>query len=208
MLTVLTLFMFFGCRKASDEKGNDRELINTESEKTDAEIQADAREYLISESQVGSFEIGADIPGSSGLYQITKTRQVRTTEEGPVEEPTYRVSAGGKDMLVLKPQYDHKQEGYNNKIGEIMVLSGKYKTGEGIGVGSTVGEFKQAYPDFEMWYTYVSGRYIMEAAKLSIQFMLHEEDFIGDMNVNSVRVTLQEDDFRADAKIAKIRVFK
>lgn len=215
ILISFMLLALIACNNGPKEAENEKEISQKEtSEGTENTIKKETQkipsEYLISSSQAGKFKIGDNIPfpETADTYRIGKVQQERTTEEGPIEETIYTVTENGIDTLILKPQYDHNQGAYNNKIGEIIVLSEKYRTKEGIGVNTTVAEFQKTYPDFKMWYTYVSGRYVIEAAKLSVQFILNEKDFIGKMNVNSAKVSLKEGDFKAGSKIVKVRVYK
>jgi hypothetical protein len=108
--------------------------------------------------------------------------------------------------LNIAPEYDRQAEKYSDNIGSITVLSPKYMTNEGIGVGSTIEEFTEKYPDPKLWYTYVSGMYIIETDKLNIQFMLREKDFSGTMVIKGDMTTLNYSDFAPESKIIKVRI--
>lgn len=163
--------------------------------------------YSIRENQVGLFKIGYNIPTISAVYKIDKIEKTRATDSGPVTETVYVLSQNNTKGLLLLP----KEKAKNNVkkiIDEIWVLSEKYKTKEGIGVGASLKDFQKAYPNFNIWYTYVSDRFIIENEKSSVQFILNEKDFIGKMEVDRVKVPLKISDFRRNAQIAKIRVYQ
>lgn len=200
---ILILFVFFAC---NDAKKTSEHHENSGLEKREAEAKPEYE--LISEERVGIFSLGDPIPNSLENMQIKKSKNTRITEGGPTEEIIYTVSQKGIPQVVLKPKFDPKTGKYNDSIGEIIILSEKYKTDTGIGVNSTLREFQKTYPHFKIWYTYVSDRYVLETKKLPVQFLLKEEDFIGEMEVKSVKVPLEADDFKESAKIKKIRLYE
>lgn len=168
----------------------------------------DQQNYLILDRSAGKFKIGQPIPfpSSSDSYKVIRESQVRMTEEGPYEETVYVVREGNEDLLNIIPRYNYETETYTDTIGEIIVLSPKYRTPNGIGVNSTITEFIHQYPDYHIWYTYVSGMYVIESNDLKAQFILKEKDFTGTLNVTSEITPLEKSDFKADAKILKVRL--
>jgi len=197
-IIILLIFGFMGCN--IDTKPNEKEL-------SDKEITID-NQYLIKEHQAGKFQIGKPIPfpQSSDNYVVRKEKQVRMTEEGPFEETTYVVSEKGIDLLNILPEYNFETGNYTENIGEIIVLSDKFRTAENIGVNSTIEEFQKAYPDYKLWYTYVSGMYVIETNQLKAQFILNKEDFIGNLNIQEEITTLKKSDFKKNSKVLKIRI--
>ncbi len=167
------------------------------------------KEDLIKSRAVGQFEVGEVIhfPETSDNYTIKKETLVRMTEEGEEEQTIYIVNQGGEDKLHLKLAYDYEKEIYLSEIGEIIVLSNDFRTLEGIGVNSTLMDFVAAYPDYKIWYTYVSGMYVLESPKLEAQFILNQADFLGKIDAAAEMVFLQKEDFKTDSKILKIRLF-
>lgn len=166
--------------------------------------------YLITKNSAGIFQIGNPVPSADSLkhYRIEKKQQNRNTESGPVEETIYIISKNGTKFLILKPIYNHYSNSYAGTIDEIMVLSDKFHTKKGIGVASTINDFIAAYPSIKLWYTYVSFRYVMETETYSsLQFLLDEKDFIGQLEINDTMTELNSDDFKDDAQIFKIRIF-
>ncbi|HET8754341.1 MAG TPA: hypothetical protein VFM59_08260, partial [Salinimicrobium sp.] len=93
------------------------------------------------------------------------------------------------------------------KIGEIIIHSEEFKTKEGIGVNSTLEEFLKTYSESEIWFTYVSDRYVVESPEIEAQFILNKEDFTGEVEIKSAQVTLKPSDFKQGARIEKIRLF-
>ncbi|MDR3236284.1 MAG: hypothetical protein LBT48_06100 [Prevotellaceae bacterium] len=162
-------------------------------------------DYLIKESSAGQFTIGQQIPFPAD--NIQKKYLTRTTEEGETEEPVYVVTENEQEILLITPEYDYETEVFNNKIGEIIILSDKFKTTAGIGVNFTIEEFVEKYPDFHIWYTYVSGMYVIETGSINnVQFLLDENDFTGKLEISDEITTLKLSDFNPNAKIIQIRI--
>ncbi|PZE17870.1 hypothetical protein DNU06_04430 [Putridiphycobacter roseus] len=164
--------------------------------------------YLIGNNAAGKFKIGNQIPypETADDYTLKKETQTRMTEEGPEAETVYLVKENSNDVLNIKPEYNFQTGEYTQNIGEIMVLSSLFQTFEGIGVNATIEEFIKTYPDYKIWYTYVSGMYVMETKAVNAQFILNEKDFIGKIKVNSDQIDLKKSDFKSTGKIIKIRI--
>jgi len=203
-ILILLLFLTFAACK-SDNKSEETQLKNEENKEN-----LKPRVSLLTEGKVGHFSIGDKMPGATRRYSMETVTQTRPVEGGEITETYYILYADpgkdGKKHLILK--YGHDEEGRTENIGEIMVLHGEYQTEEGIGVGSSLQEFIQAYPDYKIWYTYVSDRYIIQHSKSSIQFLLDEKGFIGEKQINSEMTPLKASDFKENTKIEKIRVYK
>lgn len=163
----------------------------------------DTQDAVITNDGVGKFLLGMPIPQSLTGYDILK--QTRIVEEGS-EEPHYIVSQNGKEILKLIPEYDSDK--FTDNIDEIVIVSDKFKTTEKIGVNSTIEEFKEKYPDFEIWYTYISDAYIIETKKYNIQFLLDAKGFIGKHIITGDMEKLKVSDFAKGCKITGIRIFK
>ncbi len=117
------------------------------------------------------------------------------------------IGENNNDLLWLKPGILTGTETYNSTISEIQIVSPKYKTDKGIGIGSTVSDFMVAYPLARVWYTYVSNMYVIETDDVKVQFVLSESDFTGvKPEITSEISTLQVSDFKPDAKIQYIRI--
>lgn len=209
---ILGCLFLIGCNSNPDKKDpesskleeqdqKDKDSLSTQNNSTAAEAN-----FLIEDRAAGDFELGKPIPVSLENYSITKVQQTRTTEEGPTEETVYIVAEGDTEILSMLPAIDHNTGETTGDIGELRISSRKFKTAEGIGVGSTLQEFIDTYPDHRIWYTYVSDMYVVEAEGVEAQFLLDEEDFIGKMDVTSAMTPLKEDDFRKGADIRMIRM--
>lgn len=162
---------------------------------------------LVTGDGAGIFNLSAPIPRELEDYEIEKTTGTRLAEGMEIEETLFTISKNGEKVLILKPQFDPMTGKFNDKIGEIIILSEDFKTKEGIGVNSTLEEFLKTYPESEVWFTYVSDRYVVESPEMEAQFILNKEDFTGEVEINSAQVTLKPSDFKQGARIEKIRLY-
>src|SRR5699024_6090741 len=119
----------------------------------------------------------------------------------------YIASQKGNQLLTLIPTYDTQTKTYTDTLGEIIIHSPRYSTEEGVGVGTTLETFIATYPNYELWYTSVSDRYVVEAQQSSIQFLLKEADFTGNITPKSEITMLDTADFKKGAQIQKIRLY-
>ncbi len=195
------------------QDGQNRKSANEASEQSNVaeEVLVISADQLITGESVGKFRIGRSIPGKESVapYQLSRETLTTTTEEGPYEETVYVLKDKEKVLLHFKPEFDYEIMQYNQKIGEIIVFSELFRTEKGIGVQSTVEDFIRNYPDYKLWYTYVSGMFVIENAELGAQFILDQKDFKGDVsNADSEITTLDISDFKAGAKIKQVRLFK
>lgn len=164
--------------------------------------------WQITEQSAGPFSLNEEISKHLDNFTISKTIEKQFTDGGSVEQPIYRVSKNNEKMLALYPVYNTETQSYINIIGEIMVLSPLFKTKEGVGIGTTIKHFVDIFPKYKLWYTYVSNRYVLENQQMSIQFLLKEQDFIGDLEtVKSVKTKLNPKDFKENTQIYKIRIY-
>jgi hypothetical protein len=161
-----------------------------------------AENYLITETQVGVFELGKPVQQShKGLDIESKTRLIKSEGE-EIEEIFYQILSESEELLTIAI------EDAQTKIAtEIFVHSDKFKTAENIGIGTTIEDFSKIYPDYKIWYTYVSDRFVIETDQTKIQFLLNKDDFVGDLEVNSDMIYLDFADFKEDSKIEKIRIY-
>lgn len=232
LLIYLFVFLLFGCNSGSSGKKEreshqkEIELLNKKKKLLDEdsilrekvtirnrentefeESESFGGNYLVSDKSAGIFKIGYQIPFSniSGKYRIRKETQKRITE-GPVVETIYIASENGNDILQLKPAYNFNKASYTQKIEEIIIFSEKFRTVKGIGINSTIDDFIKVYPDYRIWYTYVSGMYVIESKEIKAQFILNKKDFTGKIEITSDMIMLKKADFKSDAKILKIRI--
>jgi len=94
-----------------------------------------------------------------------------------------------------------------NAIWEIEIVDW-YRTPDDIGVGSTMVDFGKTYPDYSIWYTYVSDKYVIESKLLGgIQFILDKKDFLGKVDATQDIIDLQLENFKINSKIKSIIIF-
>lgn len=212
LIPFVTIFLFALIFPACNDAHNGKPAKeSTEQAGKPEDVIVIPDEQLITGESVGKFRIGRSIPGKESVapYHISRETITTTTEEGPYEETVYVLKDQEKMLMYLKPEFDYETMQYNRKTGEIIVFSDQFKTKKGIGVHSTIEEFIKTYQDFKLWYTYVSGMFIIETPGLDAQFILDLEDFRGDVsNVDSEITNLEISDFRKGAKIKQVRIFK
>ena len=166
--------------------------------------------FLLESKKVGLFSIGQEVPELPKELKIRQYTETEQTDEGPGEELLHNVIFNQlEDVIELIMDHQMGDKHHEDKnIEEMLVLSNYYETAEEIGVGSTIEEFQEAYPDAELWYTYVSDRYVAETTALpGVQFMFDEKDCIKKPNVNGDQNMMKFEHFKEGAKISKIRVF-
>ena len=170
-------------------------------------------DYLIEGNSVGRFKIGEQIvnpylPNNyyGYMFEQTERTEMREGMEEKIIEYTFS-DEGGFKLLMLKPSYDYGLNTYTDKTGEIIIL-GRYITKERIGIDSTIEEFIEQYPDYRLWWTYVSNMYVLDSKTVgeNVQFLLDAEDCIIEPTTDSDMTILSPADFKKDSKIKKIRV--
>lgn len=163
--------------------------------------------FSLKSNQAGPFTIGDTIPDSS--EQFTVRKEQRPGSEGmPRQQTVYLVSQNGANLVMLTPGYDPESQSYTNTITEIIALSDRFKTEDGIGVGSTIDEFTSTYSDYKLWYTYVSDRFVLETPQHDMQFLLQEKDYTGgEINFESEITPLKIENFDSESTIHKVRIF-
>ena len=178
----------------------------TEAENEVSKETVDER-HLIKETGVDIFLLGEKISLNAGNYILKK--ETMFGEEG-IEVPFYVVSENEQKILHIIPAYNYKTNQYTDKIGEIIIFSEKFKTAESIGIGSTIENFVNTYPDFKIWYTYISEMYVIETKQYNFQFFLDYEDLIdkAGLSYNSDMTRLRLSDFKKNSKIKGIRIFE
>lgn len=166
--------------------------------------------YPIRDDGAGIFSIGQKIPARTDCYTITESSQTRTEEGEAYTVPIYNVSEQGEIVLNIEPFFDDNAGQYSEIIGNIYILSDRFRTDESIGLQSTIEEFAAAYPDFKIRYSYVSEIYVIETRRLEhVQFFLDGCDFIEESGPDFVSdmTVLQASEFKKGSKIKAIRIF-
>ncbi|NDW18322.1 hypothetical protein D0T53_07155 [Dysgonomonas sp. 216] len=167
------------------------------------------QKYLIKENGVDIFLVGQRIPAQTGGYVITKSVETITEEGEDFEILVHTVSENGQEILKIERLF-MEADNDADRIDNIFILSDKVKTAEGIGLNSTLDEFIAAYPDFKIWFSYISGIYVIETTKLEgIQFFLDGSDFIDKSGpvFESDMTILKPSEFRKGTKIRRIRIW-
>lgn len=178
----------------------------SETNEKPAQQKGASADYVLTDSSAGPFVIGNVLPDSNSTFTLRKVQ--RRGLEGPPPQTVYHISKNGTELMAIIPQYDGETQTYTNRIVEIIVSSKRYRTKANIGSGSTIEAFTAAYPEYEVWYTYVSDRFILEAPRHeNMQFLLRAEDFTGTLNPKNEITPLTLNDFRDSATIRAVRIY-
>lgn len=200
-------FLITACNFNNQDKENQSQVPDTHTEQTGQQENAISEEdFLIQNKAAGRFQVGKPIPTSLENFSIRQEQKTRYTEEGPTEETVVVVMKDQEEILHMLPAVDYDTGETTRNIGELRLFSSNYKTPEGIGIGSSLEEFIAQYPNYKIWYTYVSDRYVVEAEEVDAQFLLKKEDFVGDKQVTSAMTPLTKEDFKEGAGISWIRI--
>ncbi|MCG8698434.1 MAG: hypothetical protein MI922_10305 [Bacteroidales bacterium] len=167
-------------------------------------------DFLINDRRAGIFMAGEQIPFAKAQelsFVMNIKYEVKSTPDGDFHEPQFLFFIDDEKMLKIIPGYDSKTNSFNQTIGEIIIYSEKFKTKSGIGVGSNIEDFAKSYPDYELWYTYISDMYGMDTEKERAQFLLNETDYTKEVTFDSDRTVLNKKDFKENTKIETIRLY-
>ena len=170
-------------------------------------------DYLIDDKSVGRFKIGELIafpyPPDEDVYSFERSERTEMREGTEEKVIEYTFIMHNDTMLIIKPLYDNETDSYTDKIGEITVLSEKYKTKDKICVNSGIDDFVTIYPKCNFWWTYISDMYVLDTEHIvgNVQFILDGDDCIITPKTDSDMTILKRNDFKKDAQIKKIRVF-
>ena len=153
---------------------------------------------LITNSSAGTFKLNSKITSlvPTDDYKIKKVEDIRSEEGENYTYITYVVNDYKEDLLEI-----------SEDASTITVVSNKFKTSKGIGVGSTIEEFIKAYPTYKIWYTYISDMCVIQTKTGKIQFILDNDDLKSDPPCNGEIDYLKKSDFNKNSKIIKIRIF-
>lgn len=205
----LLLLGFYSCEStpvAKEEKTTNTTTPTVSDNQTDNPPPTPTLNYSLEGNRVGDFVIGSPITTTAKEkgYTIEKRSKMAEGEE----EPYYIISGDGESLLQVEPSYNIETERYEDTIGEILVISKRYKMANGIGVGSTIEAFQGAYSDAKFWHSNIGQMFVMETSQLPVQFLLNEADFIQkDKEMGGESTVLKAADFKAGSKISGIRVF-
>ena len=170
-------------------------------------------EQKIERNKVGPFSIRSLMPSTEVFaeygYEVREKKGEGIVEgaEGGPRGSAFVVSRGGKELFIIYPVFGKILEG---KIWEFKITSPEFKTSEGLGVGATISDFIETYPDYSLWYTYVGDWFVLETPKYKgVQFKLDENGFLSTQKDITRRdqVALLLSDFNPETKITDIRIY-
>src|SRR5699024_3211515 len=116
--------------------------------------------YRITSYSAGPFNLGELTSYVLNNFDFKKKIETRHAEDGVEKRQVYTVEQNGEKLIILYSEFNIHTNSFHNTIDEMMIVSPVFKTKKGIGVGSTIHEFADKYPEYELWYTYVSDHYI------------------------------------------------
>ena len=174
-----------------------------------------AQENLITTAGVGIFQYEKPIPFDNKDYTIKR----ETFEIEGDEQVIFNVFQNGEQLVEITPigeKYD--------KVGRhLKIFSSKFKTSEGIGVGSTIEEFFLAYPNSKVrlscagWFNQYTNQFyihtelengmVIYAELSSDDFLKKVEDFCSGRGSDDFDgVDLQKSDFKKGAKVSELNI--
>jgi len=198
IIIVMIGFTSICCKNQTNKTTNLENLNGKES------IDKESK-YLINEKGVLGLFIGETMQEKLDGYKLIKS--VKIVDEGN-EEPIIKVIEGNTEILQISFDYNSENGSFSNKIGEILIKDRKFKTKENVGVETSIEDFIRSYSNYRIWYTYISGNYVIESKDKEIQFLLDESGYVGKKNLmESDRVELVKEEFSSNTKIIAIRIF-
>lgn len=156
---------------------------------------------LVAPNRAGAFMLGAPLPASVEGLSFQRYEESRM-EEG--EEYVYRYCTV-KDSTA---EHARLQLGENDEIVAIDLLSSYFHTPQAIAVGTSLQDALSAWPDAQLWYTYVADIFVLQAPTLpGVQFVLDADAYKGSADLTkSDMVTLQPVDFDLAGTIKTILI--
>lgn len=205
----LILIVIHACgSQAESEEEITTENDTTTTVETTEEAPEIINSFLIEPHTVGIFNVGEKVPA---LPEELKSRKGEATLSEEGENYTHDLCIifnNLEDVVDLQLEENSDLAFEEKVIVEMLIHSNYYETPEGISVGSTITEFVEAYPEYEIWYSYINDRYIIETSSLEkVQFILDGQDYMKTPKGDSDMEILNLADFAGDADIRSIRVF-
>ena len=165
--------------------------------------------YLINESGAGVFLLGERMP-----FEIFSNRGYRAQEDIIFERYEYyqvvvRISKGVQSVATL--WIDPTQGWTRAPIWGIKIYSNRFKTAEGIGVGSSVADVFNVFPNAYIFYSYYDLQFWISITEFGRPFFhLCKKDLPADvydrerMPNDAWRIRLQPSDFDENVRIKAI----
>jgi len=161
--------------------------------------------YMITEKGVLGLFIGGIMPETLENFKLI--RSVKIVEEGN-QEPIINLTKDNTELLQIGFEYDQEKRSFINKIREILIKDKRFRTEKNIGVESTIDDFINSYSNYQIWYTYISDRYMIQLKDMKVQFILDESGYIGKKNLmESDMIILKKEDFIPNTRIVIIRIY-
>lgn len=210
---ILTLLCFllalYSCENAAPtQEDNTTADNNTEvpADNATEEPPAPSLDYTLEVKRAGDFGIGTPITPTAQEKGYTIEKRSKMMEGS--EEPYYIISGDGEALLQVTPQFNLETEGYDDVVGRLVVISSRYKMDNNLGVGSTIEEVKNAYPNARFMYSGVGDMYYLEVPQTPVQFLLRESDFVGaGKKLEGESTVLEAADFKAGTKVSGVRMY-
>jgi hypothetical protein len=197
--------------ESADSSARIANQVSDSSATNDATENAeDTSDFILKSKRAGKFKIGDPINSLDKTpYQLIKTKELRSTEEGQEEVPMFVLISGKDKILSAYPEYDYGKSQYSEQIGEMRIYSPLFHTKKQVNPASSISDILKAYPNSKILYTYLSNSYWIETADLpSVQFILNADDFKGDKNapVESEITEIKQTDFSPSSTVVYVRI--
>jgi hypothetical protein len=166
--------------------------------------------YLITRHGVDIFLIWERIPFEIARYRKYTAVEDVEYERYETEVDIYRIYENGQ--LVFTLQWFFSNTSRERIVDGIRVHLSKFKTAEGIGIGSSIEDVMHAYPDSRIIYSQYDAAFWIELPQNSFLFYLNENDLITEDyerepdEYGSLTYILQPSDFKENSKITEIRI--
>lgn len=195
---LISIFIFYACNsKQSDSEKNNDSLLVEQTKVPPAE-----KSYLIKEKSAGNVNIGEVL--TEFPYFKYEIKDSTINEEGnQYQRQCAFVSEDGEIQLFLWLND-------SNIVDEIKIISGKFKTPQEIGVGSSLTNLLASNDEIKIYYTYETDRYYAQTNNLiGVQFNISSAGYKGNNEqlTESDNVLLKPSEFKKEAKIESIRIY-
>jgi hypothetical protein len=165
--------------------------------------------YLVEENGVDIFLIGEQIP-----FELIRARNYTAEEDIEYERyeteiDIFRIYENEQKVFTL--EWFFSNTGREYIVSGIRAHSNKFKTAEGVGVGSSIEDVTRAYPDSRIIYSQYDAAFWIETPQNRFRFYLNEKDLMEDTDYErepyeSLTYILQPSDFKENSKITEVRI--
>lgn len=124
-------------------------LASCSSHTTQTEFSGPEESFLIARNQVGPVQRGMTVKQLRALLPEDRVKKIASREELSSETAdNYYVYGDSTQLLfIISPQRKNDE---SSRISRVIVKDNRFKTGSDIGLHSTVGEIRKAYPRSEI----------------------------------------------------------